>query len=47
MGSYISALEVLEPFNVINVAGISSLATPLLISNKIRKGYGHERNAKG
>lgn len=47
MGSYLSALEGLEPFNVINVAGISSLATPLLISNKIRKGYGYERNAKG
>lgn len=47
MGSYLSALEGLEPFNVINVAGISSLATPSLISNKIRKGFGHERNAKG
>ena len=47
MGSYLSALEGLEPFNVINVAGMSSLATPSLISNKIRKGYRYERGAKG
>ncbi len=47
MGSYLSDLEGLELFNVINVTGISSLAMPLLISNKIGKGYGYERNAKG
>ena len=46
MGSYLSALEGLEPFNVINAAGISSSATQLLISNKIRKGYGYEGNVK-
>ena len=46
MGSYLSALEGLEPFDVINVTGIWSLVMPLLISNKIRKGYGYERNAK-